>query len=170
MRANVWLSDRVLQLQSRDLAVDFPIFRLRRPGTRFPWDRSQQIEGAVRQPEQWNDDLTNQQDGHPSRALESRTFKYNPKTINTEPMTNHISGVSPYAIKPTKIIAGKRRNPRILTAVASANFTARFMQKCAVMPDTPTNKIQKIVSVGGQTQSSTMTVITKARGICRVSM
>ena len=69
MRANVWLSDRVLQLQSRDLAVDSPIFRLRRPGTRLPWDRSQQIEGAVRQPEQWNDDMTNQQDGQIRRQI-----------------------------------------------------------------------------------------------------
>ena len=32
--------------------------------------------------------------GHPSRALESRIFKYKPKTINTEPMINHISGSS----------------------------------------------------------------------------
>ena len=69
MRTNVWLSDRVLQLQSRDLAVDFPIFRLRRPGTRLPWDRSQQIEGAVRQPEQWNNDMTNQQDGQIRRQI-----------------------------------------------------------------------------------------------------
>ena len=33
--------------------------------------------------------------GHPSRALESQIFKYKPKTINTEPTINHISGSSP---------------------------------------------------------------------------